>query len=205
MKSSTSSLRSVYISIALTLAFLLSFSSESRAQNVALKTNLAYDAVAAANLGLEFGLAPRWTMDISGNYMPWNFYNGLTRKHAFVQPEARYWFCDRFAGHFLGIHAHGGIFNMTGTGVLDKIPFLPSSVARLDEERHQGWFAGAGIAYGYAVILGKHWNLEFELGAGYAYTKYDVFECAECGSKLGQEDQHYIGLTKAAINLVYVF
>ena len=142
MESNASKLKSMHICIALTLAFLLSFSSESRAQNVALKTNLAYDAVAAANLGLEFGLAPRWTMDISGNYMPWNFYNGLTRKHAFVQPEARYWFCDRFAGHFLGIHAHGGIFNMTGTGVLDKIPFLPSSVARLDEERHQGWFGG---------------------------------------------------------------
>lgn len=189
--------------LAVVLSF--SFSVETRAQNVALKTNLAYDAVAAANLGLEFGLAPKWTLDISGNYMPWNFYNGLSRKHAFAQPEARFWFCDRFAGHFLGIHAHGGLYNMTGVGVLDKIPFLPSSVERLDEERHQGWFAGAGIAYGYAVILGKHWNLEFEIGAGYAYTKYDIFECAECGSKLGQEDHHYVGLTKAAINLVYVF
>ena len=83
----------MYIYIALTLAFLFSFSLDSRAQNVALKTNLAYDAVAAANLGLEFGLAPRWTMDISGNYMPWKFYTGTSRKHAFVQPEARYWFC----------------------------------------------------------------------------------------------------------------
>ena len=82
MESNASKLKSMHICIALTLAFLLSFSSESRAQNVALKTNLAYDAVAAANLGLEFGLAPRWTMDISGNYMPWNFYNGLTRTHS---------------------------------------------------------------------------------------------------------------------------
>lgn len=202
MKSKISVLKLISV-LALILSF--SFSVETRAQNVALKTNLAYDAVAAANLGLEFGLAPKWTLDISGNYMPWKFYNGLSRKHAFAQPEARFWFCDRFAGHFLGIHAHGGLYNMTGVGVLDKIPFLPSSVSRLDEERHQGWFAGAGIAYGYAVILGKHWNLEFEIGAGYAYTKYDIFECAECGSKLGQEDHHYVGLTKAAINLVYVF
>ena len=52
----------MYIYIALTLAFLFSFSLDSRAQNVALKTNLAYDAVAAANLGLEFGLAPRWLL-----------------------------------------------------------------------------------------------------------------------------------------------
>ena len=128
----------MYIYIALTLAFLFSFSLDSRAQNVALKTNLAYDAVAAANLGLEFGLAPRWTMDISGNYMPWKFYTGTSRKHAFVQPEARYWFCDRFAGHFLGIHAHGGIYNITGVGILDKIPFMPDEVSLLDERRYQG-------------------------------------------------------------------
>ena len=107
MESNTSALRSVYISIALTLAFLFSFSLNSGAQSVALKTNLAYDAATAANLGLEFGLAPRWTMDISGNYMPWKFYNRTSRKHAMVQPEFRYWFCDRFSGHFLGIHAHG--------------------------------------------------------------------------------------------------
>ncbi|MGM9739969.1 MAG: DUF3575 domain-containing protein, partial [Candidatus Cryptobacteroides sp.] len=75
--------------LAVVLSF--SFSVETKAQNVALKTNLAYDAVAAANLGLEFGLAPKWTLDISGNYMPWNFYNGLSRKHAFAQPEARFW------------------------------------------------------------------------------------------------------------------
>ena len=205
MKSSTSSLRSMYIYIALTLVFLFSFSLDSRAQNVALKTNLAYDAVAAANLGLEFGLAPRWTMDISGNSMPWKFYTGTSRKHAFVQPEARYWFCDRFAGHFLGIHAHGGIYNITGVGILDKIPFMPDEVSLLDERRYQGWFAGAGLAYGYAVILGKHWNMEFEIGGGYAFTRYDIYECDECGSNLGSKDRHYFGLTKAAINLVYVF
>ena len=179
----------MYIYIALTLVFLFTFSLDSRAQNVALKTNLAYDAVAAANLGLEFGLAPRWTMDISGNYMPWKFYTGTSRKHAFVQPEARYWFCDRFAGHFLGIHAHGGIYNITGVGILDKIPFMPDEVSLLDERRYQGWFAGAGLAYGYAVILGKHWNMEFEIGGGYAFTRYDIYECDECGSNLGSKDR----------------
>ena len=67
-------------------------------------------------------------------------------------------------------------------------------------------FAGAGLAYGYDLILGRHWNLEFEIGAGYAYTRYDQFECQECGSVLAEDmTHHYIGITKAAISLVFIF
>ena len=38
--------------------------SETKAQKVALKSNLLYDATATMNLGLEFGLARKWTLDI---------------------------------------------------------------------------------------------------------------------------------------------
>ena len=132
----------LYLIPVLCLFFL--FHGEAGAQNVALKTNLPYAAAASANLGLEVGLAPRWTLDISGNYMPWKFYNGLLRKHAFVQPEARYWFCDRFSGHFIGVHAHSGLFNVTGSGVLADVPLINKVFDDLDQRRYQGWFAGAG-------------------------------------------------------------
>lgn len=76
----------------------------------------------------------------------------------------------------------------------------------LREYRYQGWFAGAGVAYGYSWILGRHWNLEAELGFGYIYTKYDRFRCVGCGKKVAENrPHHYVGPTKAAINLVYLF
>ncbi len=66
--------------------------------------------------------------------------------------------------------------------------------------------AGGGISYGYAFILGRSWNLELEVGVGYNYTLYDRFECAGCGRKVEEgQEHHYIGPTKAAINLVYLF
>lgn len=40
-------------------------------------------------------------------------------KHLMLQPELRYWFCEKFNGHFLGVHLHGGIFNVGGV----KLPF----------------------------------------------------------------------------------
>ena len=43
------------------------------AQNIAVKTNLLYDASSTINLGTEIGLSPKWTLDLSANYNGWTF------------------------------------------------------------------------------------------------------------------------------------
>ncbi|MBO7290010.1 MAG: DUF3575 domain-containing protein, partial [Bacteroidaceae bacterium] len=185
----------------LLLAMALFLAQEVKAQKVAVKTNVVYDAAANVNAGVEFGLAPKWTFDVSGNLNAWDMSHGRKWKHWFAQPEFRYWFCDRFSGHFLGMHLHGGQYNVGG--LKNSISFLGTDFSRLGDSRFQGWFAGAGIAYGYSWILNKHWNLEAEIGFGYSYTKYDRFECVGCGRKVEENmDHHYVGPTKAAINLV---
>lgn len=175
----------------------------AKGQNVAVKTNLLSDAFANVNAGVEIGLAPRWTLDLTGQYNSWPV-NDHRWKHWLAQPEFRYWFCSRFAGHFLGFHALGGKYNFSN--IKNSTSFLGSDFSGLTDNRYQGWGIGAGIAYGYAWILGKHWNLEAEIGIGYVYTRYDTFECVECGRRTGNDKPHnYVGPTKAAINLVYVF
>ena len=192
------------LSCLLLLLSALFFVNEAKAQKVAIKTNLVYDATATINSGLEFGLAPKWSLDVSGNFNAWTILNSARWKHWAVQPEARYWFCDRFSGHFLAVHLHGGLYNVGS--IKNKLNFLGTDFSKLTNQRFQGWFAGAGVAYGYSWILGKHWNLEAEIGFGYSYTVYDKFECAGCGKKIEEGiDHHYVGPTKAAINLVYLF
>lgn len=184
--------------------FLLALSAVVglKGQNVAVKSNLLYDAALNVNAGIEIGLAPRWTLDLSGDYNGWTI-DGHKWKHWLVQPEARYWFCDRFSRHFLGFHAIGSKYNVGH--IKNNIKFLGNDFSKLTDNRYQGWGVGAGVAYGYAFILGQHWNLELEGGFGYVYTKYDEYECAGCGRKIGSGNHHYIGPTKAAVNLVYVF
>ena len=97
---------------AILLSFLLGGSAFVKAQDIALKSNILYDASGTINLGAEVGLAPKWTLDVSGNYNGWVRSHGRTWKHWMLQPEARYWFCDRFTGHFVGVHAHGGQYNV---------------------------------------------------------------------------------------------
>lgn len=176
--------------------------SFARAQKAAVKTNLLYDALLTPDLGLEAKLAPQWTLDVTGNVNFWKF-NQHRWKQWNLQPEVRYWFCQAFSGHFLGAHLIGGEYNFGNLPLGFK--FLGTDFSQLRDNRFQGWMGGAGIAYGYSWILDKHWNFEAELGIGWIYTHYDKYPCAVCGTKLDSGNHNYLGPTKAAINLVYIF
>lgn len=192
-------MRLLIVSICLVVASLT-----ASAQNVVVKTNLLYDITATANLGIEFSVAPKWTVDISGNLNAWTFSDNKKWKHWVLQPEARYWLCERFNGHFVGAHLVGGIYNMGNWNT--DFTFLGTDFGQLKEHRYEGWLVGAGIAYGYHWMLGRHWSVEAEIGIGYVYTQADKYECPRCGEQLeNNKPHHYVGPTKAAVNLIYVF
>lgn len=174
--------------------------AQSRA---AIKTNFVPDALASPNLGIEIGLSPQWTLDISGEVNLWEV-NRHKWKHWMVSPEIRVWVCDRFAGSFFGLHAIGGQYNFGN--LHNNIKFLGSDFSQLTDHRFEGWAAGAGIGYGYSWILGNHWNLEFEIGVGYIFTRYNKFECYTCSEKLEENKAHnYFGPTKLSLALEYMF
>ena len=173
----------------------------------AVKTNLLYDATATFNLGTEFAVGRKWTLDVSGNYNPWTFSENRKMKHWFVQPEARWWSCTRFSGHFVGVHAHAGGYNWGGMlpwGFNSGRMFGSVENKNIQSHRYQGWFAGAGVSYGYHWVLGNRWGLEATVGVGYVYLDYDKYPCARCGRKIGSETKHYFGPSKAGISLVYI-
>lgn len=177
--------------------------SEVKAQNVALKSNLLADISASPNLALEFKTAKKFSFEITGELNAWDV-NRHKWKHWLVEPEMRYWPCQTFAGHFFAIHALAGQYNFGN--IHNNINFLGSDFSRLTNYRYQGWGAGAGIAYGYTWILSKHWSCEAEIGIGWIYTRFDEFECDNCGKKIREDVPHnYVGPTKAALNLIYVF
>lgn len=179
--------------------------TNAAAQDVAIKTNLVDDiALLTTNLGVEVGVAPKWTIDVPVSLNAWDFSHDRKWKHWMVQPGVRYWLCDRFAGHFFGAQIQGGQYNIGGFD--GKVDFLGTNFRKLKDTRYQGWFGGAGISYGYAWVLGKHWNAEAEIGIGWSYTRYDRFQCAGCGKKTETDKAHnYVGPTKIAIDLVYLF
>ena len=188
----------LFIMAALAVAGALSGVQKLQAQDLAVKSNLLYDATATINLGVEAGLAEKWTIDISGNLNAWDFSGNRKWKHWLIQPEARYWLCDKFNGHFFGLHVHGGAFNTANV----KTPF--GLFGDCSSERHEGWYYGAGISYGYQWMLGKRWNFELSIGAGYVRSDYDVYGNPVCGDYLGKEHGNYFGITKASASIIFL-
>lgn len=152
----------------LALLTMACFPLGSYSQEVAIKSNVVSDALLSPNIGIEFGLSPKWTLDVTGQLNLWTVGDGHKWRHWVLQPEARYWLCQSFAGHFFGLHALGGQYNV---GNIDMdFSFLGTDFSQLKHKRFEGWGIGAGIAYGYAWPLSRHWNLEAEFGFGWVWT-----------------------------------
>ena len=187
----------------LLLLLVLGGRTSLSAQKYAVKTNALAEATATLNLGVEVGVAPKWTVDLSGSYNAWSKNESVKWKHVLVQPEARYWFCDRFSRHFVGAHLIGGAFNLGR--IKNDLSIFGTDFSVLNDFRYQGYAYGGGVAYGFAFMLSKSINLELEAGFGYAYLDYDVYRCSGCQRKIDDGTHHYVGPTKAAVNLVFVF
>ncbi|MCI6295072.1 MAG: DUF3575 domain-containing protein [Bacteroidales bacterium] len=190
-------IRKYGLSLILTLASLLT----ANAQKVALKTNLLYDATTTPNLGAELAMGKKSTLQLFYGLNPWKFASDRTKqlRHWLLIPEYRYWTCQKFNGHFFGIHALGGQYNVGGID-------LPNPVFKdLDEKRYEGWYAGGGLTYGYQWLLSRHWNLEASVGVGYIRFHYKEFPCTECGALIQENNKNYFGPTKLALSLMYCF
>ena len=176
------------------------------------------------NLGIEVGINKHMTVSLIGAWNPFKpskepepaqytdwYVQHPKMVHWIIEPEFRYWFCERFNGSALGLHTIFTRYNIGGHDVpslVDKLfnPEVEFKNLFNRNKRYDGFGAGAGISYNYHLILGKHLGMEFTVGAGYVFLKYDKFSCTYC-SEADKESpviRHYVGPTKLGINLIYV-
>lgn len=157
-------------------------------QSVALKTNGLYWLTTTPNAGVEVALSPKLTLDLSAAYNPWTFKDDKKMRFWLVQPELKYWFCEKFEGHFVGTHLHAAQY-----------------YGGWKEKRYDGYLAGGGFTYGYDWILSPHWNLEAAIGIGYAHLWYKESPRIPCLKCYENKHKNYFGPTKVAVSLTYIF
>lgn len=179
-------------------ACLMLVSTHTMAQQVTISNNLLYDAWLTPNLRVGVRLAPHWSAGLTAGYNPWPSDENKSRKwkHLLVSPSVRYWTDSVNVRHFFGVNLIYSHYNVADV----KFPFgLYKSVR---DERRQGDLGALGIYYGYSWPLGRHWNIEALIGAAVGYTKYNRYECGECGTKIG-EDKKWFAMPQAALNIVF--
>lgn len=194
-----------YKLVFLTILFLTNYINESCSQTpvnsgpkFAIKSNLLMDATTNINLGFEYKLSDKFTLDLPVNYNPWTFSDNKKFKNLLIQPELRYWFCESFYGSSIGLHAHGGIFNVGGI----DLPF--NNLLDLKDHRYEGYVYGAGLSFNHHFILTNKFSIETSVGAGYNHIIYDKFKCKTCGKKESSGEKSFFSPTKASISLLYL-
>ena len=162
---------------------------------LAVKNNLLYDLALSPNIEVEIPIGKRWSLNTEYKCPWWR-----NSKHDFCYQllsggmEGRCWLGNRqkrnrLTGHFIGLYAEGGIydFQLRGDGYQGK------------------YYGAAGVTYGYARQLARHFSLEFSLGIGYLtteYKKYTPYEGDIIWTNSGR--YNFIGPTKAKISLVWL-
>lgn len=190
------------------LTFLASIAGSGQ---VAVKTNVLYDATTTPNIGAELGIGNKSTVQLFYGLNAWTFdsesHGERKAKHWLLMPEYRWWPCSKFNGHFFGVHAMGGQFNAANVDLPIPGVFFSGDNLRSEvrDHRYEGDYLGVGLTYGYQWILSRHWNIEAEIGLGYDHVWFDKYECGECGGKLYSGTSNYIGVTKVGIVLLYIF
>ena len=184
--------------------FLFSFMN-IKAQNpldgsgIAVKTNVLYDFLATVNIGAEFRVANRVTFDFPININAWPKSYNMKFKHILIQPEFRYWLKEEFDRHFFGAHVLYVNYDWADM----KLPF--EIYPQLKNQRFKGDGYGIGFSYGYHWFLTSALRLEWTVGLGYAYFKYDLYNCSSCKEIAGKDhSKHYFGPTKAGVSLIYM-
>lgn len=168
------------------------------AQQVTISNNLLYDTWLTPNLRVGLRLAPHWSMGVTAGYRPWptDDHKSQKWKHLLVSPDVRYWTDSVNVHHFFGVNLIYSHYNVADV----KFPFgLYKSVR---DERRQGDLGALGVYYGYSWPLGRHWNIEALIGVAVGYTKYDRYECGECGTKIGN-DKKWFAMPQAGLNIVF--
>ena len=166
----------------------------------AIKTNMLYDAITAANVGIEIPIREKWSVGFEWICPWWSNY----REHRYMQLlhgsiEAKYWLGKRenkaqLTGWFAGVTLGGGYYD-----------FMFEDVNGIQgEEQSIGLIAG----FAHAITKDKKLRLEYAVGVGYLgsnYRKYywDGYDYSLTAPSPQSWNYTLIGPIKAQISLVY--
>lgn len=173
------------------IAVLTSENTSSTGRYLGVKTNLAAWAGTILNIAADVQVGKHISVELPLLWCPWYVGSKHAVKTFTIQPEARYWLSKPGEGHFFGVHAHVGWFNV-----------------KWNRDRYQDTdrpLLGAGISYGYLLPFNERWAAEFTLGAGYANMRYDTYYNIDNGARIDTRTKNYWGITRVGLSVVYRF
>lgn len=171
-------------------------------KNIALKTNVLFDAASALNIGVEMPIGDRVSV-VANYYFPWWQIQSkdITIECIAGTLEGKWWFGDRsrlglLEGFNAGIYTGAGYYDLQwGNGLQGE------------------FFIMGGASAGYAHEIARNLHLEYNLGVGYLKTDYRPYSPVS-NTEFGDikvrkypwsvRRQIWLGPTKLEVSLVWM-
>ena len=102
------------------ITLLILFSClDGYSQKVAVRLNALPATDGAFGAGVSYGRGNKSTVELAGSLRPWKRSEMYVNRYWLIQPEYKYWTCQKFNGFFWGGYLNGAQFNVGGK----KLPF----------------------------------------------------------------------------------
>lgn len=165
----------------------------------ALKTNVLLWANATPNVSIERRLNKNVSIDLLlAVKKVTSDYESQSLSYL-IQPEIRYWFSSCFNGFNIGYHMY---YSNYGAGDI-IFPFQRKGLP--NDLFYEGYLYGMGASVGYQKRINKHFAVEGVIGTGYIHLSYDQISWNSSWHNKKSLDYNYWGLTKAEVNIAYLF
>lgn len=178
-----------------TIALILLMAAQTAsAQFYSLRTNLLGDATLNLNAELGMTVNRRWSLHFPVQVNPFVYnkatYENRKFRNLTFEPGVRYWCAESYNRGFVGVMGIASRFDICHIW---------------DRYRYDGHAFGLGATLGYAIPIGKRWNMEFEAGPGLVYADYNKYVCKHCGRRLGRRNGLYLIPARINLGIVYLF
>lgn len=170
--------------------------TRSHAQSLSIATN-ALEYVNFCTLNAEVGLAVGRHLSVTAGalYNPWDFGDGdsgiIRNRQRTFNLGVRWWPWNIYSGWWVSMKGQYREYNGN--------PFSRGGITK------EGDAVGAGIALGYALMLSRHFNLDFGAGfwAGSEYRRN--YSCPTCGDILEEGRGGFFRPDNVHASIVYIF
>lgn len=170
--------------------------SRIKSCNLAVKTNLAYDAVVAPSLGAELEVGRRWSVAATATYKWGDTWFLKDQVHvATADISLNYWTKKTDHAVWQGLHVGPYL-------ALYRYDFLFGGKG---EQAKINW--GGGVTCGYSLPVSRYFSFDFVIGLGYVGGKYKKYEVSDDQYRhnvwIADKVRHYVGPTKLEVSLVW--
>lgn len=119
-----------------------------------IKVNALGLPILIANVGLEYQLAPKYTIQGDVLVSPWKSFSGNHLQAYVGFLEGRYYFKKAFEGLYVGANLGASVFDLTKYNYWNQGKY------------QRGYNYMIGGVVGYQLKMKENWNLDFFLGGG---------------------------------------